>query len=689
MNSPALLKQSTKNVVLTWFINLLFVATSFAQSAEKVIRVNRDMSIRYDLAGGSYTIDWKGQQLIGQAHALIGAGSPIDSRQAGKARLHSRRVNTSLGRATLYTVSFAGHSSLQQLFYVFKNRSYFITCLRYAGSEAIGYMTPLQTDQLKWPAAGDNRALYVPYDNDMWARYNATPLATADFTGSEVTALYNAGTNQGLVVGSLDQRVWKSGMQVKGSRNKEYASLSAFAGFTDSVVTHDIIRHGKVRPDNGVLYSPQLLVGVFDDWRSGMETFASASNQVSPRVVFNWNKATPMGWNSWGVLREKIRFEQAMGVVDFFADSCQGFRNADNTLFIDLDAFWDNMTPGGLDGDVSKLEAFVKHCKARGFSPGIYWTPFADWGKWDRKVEGADVRYSYAQTWTTQAGRMLDIDGGRAMDPTHPATRQRIVHTLNKMKALGFEMIKIDFLGHGALEADHFFDKHVTTGMQAFHQGMAFLDSVIGKQMLIYAAISPSMATSRFVHVRRIACDAFSSLDNTEYTLNSTGYGWWQRFIYNYIDADHIVFASETEGVNRARMASALVTGTLITGDDYAASGPWNAAGKKLLQNPALLQVIRDGKSFRPVFTNTGNRGVEAFIKTTGQYQYLALFNFGTTSRSFSLTQEQLPQLRQHDRVMLNLFTGESKPLTSAALEWVLPAGDAVILRIQGSDKDR
>lgn len=687
MNLRALLKLSKKKIVLTWFLCQLFVAIPFAQSAEKIIRVGHDMRIRYDLESGSYAIDWKGQQLIGQAHALIGAELPIDSRQAGKARLRSRPVKTPLGRATLYTVSFAGQSSLQQLFYVFKNRSYFITCLRYAGGEAIGYMTPLQTDQLKWTATGDNRALYVPYDNDMWARYNAAPLTSADFTGSEVTALYNAGTNEGFVIGSLDQRVWKSGMRVKGSNGDGYASLSAFAGFTDSVVTHDIIKHGKVQPESGVLYSPQLLVGCFEDWRTGMEAFASAGNQVSPRVVFDWDKATPMGWNSWGVLREKIRFEQAMGVIDFFADSCQGFRNADNKLFLDLDAFWDNMTPGGLDGDVSKLEAFVKHCKARGFSPGIYWTPFADWGKWDRKVEGADPQYSYAQTWTTQAGRMLDIDGGRAMDPTHPATRQRIVHTINKMKALGFEMIKIDFLGHGAQEADHFFDKQVTTGMQAFNQGMAFLDSVLGKQMLIYAAISPSMATSRFVHVRRIACDAFSSLDNSEYTLNSTGYGWWQRFIYNYIDADHIVFASETEGVNRARMASALVTGTLITGDDYSASGPWSAAGKKLLQNPALLQVIRDGKSFRPVFSNTGNRGVEAFSKTTGQYQYIALFNFGNTSRSFSLTQAQLPLLRQHDRVMQNLFTGESITLTNSTLEWILPAGDAVILRIQASGK--
>ncbi len=70
-------------------------------------------------------------------------------------------------------------------------------------------------------------------------------------------------------------------------------------------------------------------------------------------------------------------------------------------------------------------------------------------------------------------------------------------------------MIKIDFLGHGALESDHFYDPEITTGMQAYHIGMKFIDSVLDNTMLLYAAISPTMATAPYVHMRRIACDAF------------------------------------------------------------------------------------------------------------------------------------------------------------------------------------
>jgi alpha-galactosidase len=329
------------------------------------------------------------------------------------------------------------------------------------------------------------------------------------------------------------------------------------------------------------------------------------------------------------VIQDKLTLGKAKAVVDFFADSCKGFRNGAGTLYIDLDAFWDNMTPGGVLGDVSRLDSFVAYCHARGFKPGVYWTPFADWGKTDRQVEGSGHRYP--ETWTRQGGRVMDVDGGRAMDPTHPGTRERIVACLTRLKQLGFEMIKIDFLGHGALEADHFYDTTVTTGMQAFRQGMAFVDSVLGGQMLVYSAICPNIATARYVHMRRIGCDAFSAIDNTEYTLNSTGYGWWQSGIYDFVDADHVVFTNAGEGMNRARLVSSLVTGTLMTGDDYSAAGPWRTRARQLLQNKEVLAVVGRGKSFRPVYCNTGNRGVPVFEKG----RYVAVINYEDRPREF------------------------------------------------------
>lgn len=670
---------SNKNLIVTALSFCLLCTTSaMAQQAELVIPLGNKSRIIYDLNKGVYDIIWNGRVSINKAHAAYQAGKPGDSRKAGKASYKVTDVRTNIGKAKLYTISFADDAALQQLFYTFRNSDHFITQLRLQNVTAVSNIVPLATDSLLWDQPGDNRALYVPFDNDMWARYNAMPFDAASFSGSEVGAIYNVADNTGVVMGSLEQDSWKTGFLLKS--NGKSAGVSLLAGFTDSTITHDVIPHGKVLPVDGMVYSPKMMVGFFADWRDGMEIFAQQNRKMHPRSIADWQGPTPMGWNSWGVLKEKIRFDQAMKVVDFFADSLKGFRMADHTLFIDLDAFWDNMTPGGIDGDVSKLSAFVAHCTQKGLKPGIYWTPFADWGKSDRTVEGS-TGYSYKQTWTTQNGRMLDVDGGRAMDPTHPATQQRIVHTINKMKALGFEMIKIDFLGHGAQESDRFFDPAVTTGMQAFKRGMHFLDSVLDNKMLVYAAISPNLATARYVHVRRIACDAFSSLDHTAYTMNSTGYGWWQSYMYDYVDADHIVFAEEKDGVNRARLAAALVTGSIITGDDFSSTGKWTNTAKKLLQNRDLLKLATKGKSFRPLRGDTGDKGVEQLYRRDGDKLYIALFNYSNAAQTADIPRELLNARKNARWNVKELFSGDTRLLDG---QWQLsvPAEDACIFEI-------
>ncbi|MCG2615428.1 hypothetical protein LZZ85_14105 [Terrimonas sp. NA20] len=656
---------------------LCCTSSLIAQKNALIISLGKNGRVVYDLNKGSYSMISQGRTIFSDAYAAYAAGTKSnDTRQAGKASYTAKDTLTPFGSARLYRLKFAADASLIQLFYVVKSQNYFFTQIQLVDPDGPSdHIAPLITADLSLKSKGDNRALYVPFDNDMWARYNASPLAKADLQSSELTAVYDADNNEGFVAASLDQYDWKTGIAIKAA-NDSTASLKLFAGFADSTITHDRITHGKVLPVNGVISSPLMLVGYFSDWRTGMECAAKFNGLLNKPDIFNWDRATPMGWNSWGVLKDKITFEQAMKVVDFFGDSLKNFRNADSTLYIDLDAFWDNMTTNGIDGDVSKLKTFAEHCKSKGLKPGIYWTPFADWGKWDRKVEGAGD-YTYAQTWTTQKGKMYDIDGGRAMDPTHPATKLRMVHTLNKMKELGFEMIKIDFLGHGALEADHFYDKSVTTGMQAFRQGMKYLDSVLHGRMLVYAAISPNLATSKYVHVRRIACDAWSSIDHTEYTLNSTGYGWWQSLMYNYVDADHVVFATEEDGVNRARLASALVTGSVFTGDDYSSQGKWTATAKKILQDRTLLAVVKDGKSFKPVKANTGNKGVEVFEKYVPGGYYMAFFNYSDSVKKIA---QVLPAGVKRKTVRhIPLLTGGIVNSISGGLNFTLAARDAEI----------
>jgi alpha-galactosidase len=613
--------------------------TSPAKDSVLIMPFGQNNKIIYSLTNGTYDVVFDGKKTITGAYAECkGKTAMISTGDA--VRTYSVRSITVHDHISWYkVVTVRNGLRMLQEFTVFSSKDFFLTSVTVIGrGVAANYMSPLATDSVVFDEKGDNRALYVPFDNDMWARFNAQPLQQANFTSSEVTAIYNNGSYGGLVIGSTEHFVWKTGINIKANGNNAI-SLSAFGGFAESNITHDKIPHGLVTTTDTTCVSPKLFVGSFTDWRKGMENYASHNGDKYDKGIPFWRKATPVGWNSWGVIQNKITLDKAKGVIDFFADSCKGYRSADGSLYIDLDSFWDNMVKGGLDGDVSELKQFVAYCKSKGFKPGIYWAPFTDWGRNDRKMEGSS--YTYAQAWLKQNGKPVEVDGAYAMDATHPATKARINWCLTHLKKLGFKMIKIDFLGHGALECDRFYDSTVTTGMQAYKVGMKCVTKALDNKMLVYAAISPTMATAPWVHMRRIACDAFSAIDNTEYTLNSTGYGWWQSKLYNFVDADHVVFNRESESANRARLASALVTGTLITGDDFSSNGPWSDAAKRLLQNKDLLKVIKEGSSFKPIEANTGNKGVELFVKTgfdKTNYAYLAAFNFSNTPRTYTIS---------------------------------------------------
>jgi alpha-galactosidase len=217
--------------------------------------------------------------------------------------------------------------------------------------------------------------------------------------------------------------------------------------------------------------------------------------------------------------------------------------------------------------------------------------------------------------------------------------------------------------------------------------GMNFIDSVLDNTMLVYAAISPTMATAPYVHMRRIACDAFSAIDNTEYTLNSTGYGWWESRLYNYVDADHVVFNKESEGANRARLAAALVTGTLITGDDYSSTGPWSKTAIKLLQNKSLLEVIKDGHSFRPVEANTGNKAVNVFVKTIDKKMYLAVLNYNNNPLEYNIAMTRLG-LSQSTKFSFTELFSANKTTCTGSIKITVPSSDAMLYLINISGKE-
>lgn len=671
---PNLNKPNMKYV----FLCLIFGLPGALQ-AQEIIPYGDGGKIEYNLQTGTYTVSQHDKAYITDARAVVQNGTTEVSSTAYTSRTIERSdINDAFGagQKIVINLSGAGLPDLQQVFYTYGGKPYFLTEVYLRGTAvSSNYMAPLVSAHASSGVTGDNRVLLVPFDNDTFIRYRSRSMSsTLTNVSSEVTACYDNVSRTGLVIGSVEHQDWKTGVRTTGA-GSQLTELTAWGGYTDKDITRDGIAHGTL--SGTAVKSPRIFVGLFADWRAGLDEYGKANALAEPRYIFNWDKPTPFGWNSWGAIQDKLTLDNAKAVASFFATSVPAYRNG-GTAYIDLDSYWDKLSSDGIIGDFSKLKAFADHCKERGLQPGIYWAPFVDWGKSDRKVEGSN--YSYPETWTKAKGAYHDLDGARAMDPTHPATQKRIDLLINKFKDCGFTMIKVDFIGHAAIEADSYFDPTVKTGMQAFRKGMEYLVDRLDSKMLVYVAISPNLATGRYAHMRRIACDAYSNIGATEYTLNSTTYGWWQTYVYNYIDADHIVFKSETAGENRARFASGLITGTLITGDDFSTSGPWTATARQLLQNEDLLAIARNGVAFTPVEGNAAESASEVFVRTIGASQYVAVVNYGD-KKTFDLSLSRLG-IASGEYAVKELFTGQVTGLQGSTLSRALPARDAAIFRL-------
>ena len=636
----------------------------------------------YNLKTGAYNVYSHNALIFSNIVATCKVnGKILSSTDFPERKYNHISISDKFGSGSRNTVTLKGNGGVEmkQVFYMYNNRSYFITQLELAG----GYLKSNYMSPFKGSFAGikgDVRTVFFPFDNDTFISYNSKPfIAPAANTSSETGVVFDNTSRKGFVFGSLEHEVWKTGVSTTATKDSGNM-VNVFGGYSDAAVTRDNIPHGEI--GGTTIKSPKVFVGYFDDWRAGLEEYGKANRMAEPPFIFNWTKPTPVGWNSWGVLQDKITFDEAVKVAGFIADSLPGFRTG-NTAYVDLDAFWDNMLKGGSEGDYSKLKEFADYCKSKGLQPGVYWAPFTDWG-WksgpNRKVEGS--QYKWGDIWTKVGNGYHEIDGARAIDPTHPGTQQRIAFIIGKLKACGFKMIKIDFLGHGAAESTRFYDTTVTTGMQAYRKGMEYLIKQLDGQMLVYAAISPNLATARYVHTRRIACDGFKSMHDTQYTLNSVNYGWWLTYMYNFIDADQLVLGTETPGVNRARVLSGIITGTFFTGDDFSTTGQWTGVAKKLYQNKALLKVIKNGKAFRPVEGNTGDKTTEMFTQWIGNDFYLAVFNYSNDAKEYKISRQRLGLSLNQKYTIENLLPGDA-PVSLTQLPSIskLPANDAALYK--------
>ncbi|QGQ94687.1 alpha-galactosidase [Paenibacillus psychroresistens] len=596
-----------------------------------------------------------------------------------------------------------GKPLLTQIITAYENTSFCFMRLEVKGGTpeeilSTNYMAPLITissaelhDSVLKLNTGDQseiQVLLIPFDNDKWVRYQSVTMPN-ELESYELTSIYDPQSRNGFVLGSVKHDVWKTGVKIQGTDRGKIGEIEIYGGAAGEY-TRDTIPHGNITGNK--LTAPMLFIGYYDDYRLGLSEYGNANAELIPAMP--WHDGVPFGWNSWSAAGDKLDYAQYVHTSEFIKTQLQDnyFHNNGN-VYINFDAFSDNL---------SKDEFFqaVNTVRKNGQKPGIYWTPFTFWGKdHDRLVEGTDGKYRYRDILLRDRnGNILpELDGGLAIDPTHPANLLRADYHLDHFIDWGFEYIKLDFLGHGALEGKHA-DSQIETGIQAYNWGMSYirekLDPIrIGRPFFISLSIAP-LFPHQYAHSRRISCDAFGTLEDTEYMLNGLTYGWWiNNSLYRYNDPDHTVLyksynqraTSWHEG--RSRLNASIIAGTvLLLGDDFRIE----EAQKRAIHwatNAELLALAQKGDSFILLESKFGGQAANIFFLNDdlNGYLYLAIFNFSLSeSAIIPISLQRLAVQNEQSYRIYDLWDKTDYP-GKGDLVVELKASESKIVRLQFS----
>ncbi|RYG31385.1 hypothetical protein EON81_23000, partial [bacterium] len=352
------------------------VSVVVRQEPERVVVENGRIRLTLDRKSGSADFEWpyeaSAKSVFGEAK--LGDGRLRKTTEYGEHRIAAGDIETvkdkfGTGVRVVLHHRQAGEPELRQEFWVYEGRPEAFVQLGVIGKGEIGsnYMAPIVTESpLRIPHRNPLQSLFVPWDNDMYFRYNTDDWGEGDGNGDgsyEVGAVYDDGTRRGLVVGSIDHDLWKSAVRFTRDKAGETVGLRAVAGVT-SKYTHDTQPHGTVKGRE--VRSPRMVVGYYNDWRDGMERYGDLNALVQPPLP--WKGSIPFGWNSWSAHKAKLNAGHMTAATDFIADEVPGFRD-DGVAYVNFDSFWDNLKR-------EERAAFVKRAHSKGLKAGIYWTPF-------------------------------------------------------------------------------------------------------------------------------------------------------------------------------------------------------------------------------------------------------------------------------------------------------------------------
>ena len=239
-------------------------------------------------------------------------------------------------------------------------------------------------------------------------------------------------------------------------------------------------------------------------------------------------------------------------------------------------------------------------------------------------------------------------------------------------------------------------DPAIQTGIQAYNLGMKQVVDETGNRMFLSLSIAP-LFPAGYGHARRLSCDTKGHISggdqSTEYMLNSLTYGWWTSKNLYITDPDHVVLGekadlgarSVVEG--KSRLLSAIISGGMMLDSSPLAD---DAQAQQLAQavynNHSWLAVAAEGKTFRPIEGNTGDKATAVFVRSSAHGAYVAVFNYDEKeSRTFAIPMDRIDSkvASSSSIKVIDVASGNALPATGTEIDVKLDPSASTLLELR------
>eukprot|EP00825_Cyclidium_porcatum_P006567 TRINITY_DN13270_c0_g1_i2.p1 TRINITY_DN13270_c0_g1~~TRINITY_DN13270_c0_g1_i2.p1 ORF type:complete len:448 (+),score=29.74 TRINITY_DN13270_c0_g1_i2:208-1551(+) len=195
-----------------------FTICSFSKRTDTIIHIGA-WTLKYDIANGIASVFFLNKSILVDLYSATMLSQKVTSMDYKYHKLMSNSITDMFGSGKEIIIDSWNNDKIhmKQHFFIYTDLNYILSNVEIIciGGISTNYIAPIVTNSLiQFLPEGDNRALFVPYDNDMWVRYSANPYHS-NFTSYEVSALYNNESRKGLIIGSIEHNNWKTGIAIK------------------------------------------------------------------------------------------------------------------------------------------------------------------------------------------------------------------------------------------------------------------------------------------------------------------------------------------------------------------------------------------------------------------------------------------------------------------------------------------